>query len=258
MRIALTVEYDGTHYCGWQIQRRDPSVQAVLQGALSRVADESISVVCAGRTDTGVHAVGQVVHFDTNVNRPEKAWTMGTNSFLPPDVSVKGVTLVPDTFSARYSAISRSYRYVIQNGPNRSAMLAKRAAWIHQPLNLKAMHRGAEYLIGEHDFSAFRAAGCQAKSPIRDITRLTICRKRECVYLDIDANAFLHNMIRIMVGSLIKVGKGEESPDWIKALLDGRDRTQSGMTAPAHGLVFVGPRYAPEYNIEPVKNKPEY
>ena len=256
MRYAARIEYDGAAFHGWQRQTHESSVQETLETALSRVADEKIAVVCAGRTDTGVHGVGQVVHFDSSADRSIKAWLMGGNTFLPRTVAVKMVLAVSEAFHARYSAVARTYRYIILNSDSRSALFDKRAAWIHQALDLEAMNCAAGYLLGEHDFSAFRAAGCQAKSPVREISALTIKSERHAVYVDITANAFLHNMVRIIVGSLIKVGKGEQHPDWVGAVLESRDRTIGGMTAPPQGLYFVGPRYPAEFGIPEVTDLP--
>ncbi len=233
-------------------------MQSTVENALGRVADESLSVVCAGRTDTGVHGVGQIVHFDSVADRSIKAWVMGGNTFLPRDVAIKMVKPVSDSFHARYSALSRSYRYIILNADTRSALLDKRAAWIHQLLDIEAMQSGADSLIGEHDFSAFRAAGCQAKSPVRTIEQLKIQRHRGLVHIDITANAFLHNMVRIIAGSLIKIGKGEARPGWIRDVLERGDRTVGGMTAPAHGLYFIGPRYPERFKLPLINCLPEY
>lgn len=258
MRYAARIEYDGTAFHGWQRQSTDVSVQAVVEQALTRVADSEIRVVCAGRTDTGVHSVGQIIHFDSVADRSIKAWVMGANTFLPRSVAVKMVMPVYDDFHARYSALSRTYRYVIANSPTRSPIRDKVAAWVPQSLAVDAMQQAAQHLVGEHDFSAFRAAGCQAKSPVRTIATLDVSVKRGFVYIDVTANAFLHNMVRIIAGTLIKIGKREESPNWTEALLASRDRTLGGVTAPAHGLYFVGPRYAEAFAIPEVEHWPEF
>ena len=247
MRYAAQVEYEGSVFHGWQRQTHASSVQSELEAALSRVADHSISVVCAGRTDAGVHGVGQTVHFDSDADRPLRAWTLGANSFLPRQVAVRSVHPVSDDFHARYSALDRSYRYIVLNTDTRSALLDKRALWVHQTLNIEAMRMGAQHLHGEHDFSAFRASGCQAKSPWREIKQLAIHCKYPLVYLDITANAFLHNMVRIIVGSLLQVAKGDLSSTWIREVLESRVR--SGVTAPAHGLYFIGPSYPETFGL---------
>ena len=221
VRYAAIVEYNGWAFHGWQHQPDAHSVQDAVEDALSRVADEPIAVVCAGRTDSGVHAVGQVVHFDTGAIRPEKAWTMGSNTVLSADVAIRQVIPVSEEFHARYSATSRRYRYVIANVAQRPALLHRRAYWVHQRLDLEAMSRAAESLLGEHDFSAFRTAACQAKSPVRTIHSVEISADRHCVYIDIVANAFLHNMVRIITGTLIAVGKGEQPSAWLAELLAG-------------------------------------
>ena len=258
MRYAARIEYDGTAFHGWQRQKREVSVQAEVEKALSRVADTEVPVVCAGRTDTGVHSVGQVVHFDCPVERSIKAWVMGANTFLPRGVAVKMVMPVVAEFHARYSAVSRTYRYVIANARTRSPLRDKSAAWIPQRLEIESMQSAADFLLGEHDFSAFRAAGCQAKGPVRTVHSLRVGSKRGFIYIDITANAFLHNMVRIVVGTLIKIGKGEERPEWADRLLKSRDRTLGGMTAPAHGLYFIGPRYPTVFSIPEVENWPEF
>ncbi len=255
MRYAARIEYNGSAFHGWQRQTHDRSVQATLEAALSRVADEPVAVVCAGRTDTGVHGLGQIVHFDSNANRSIKAWVMGSNTTLPHDVAVTMVSPVSDDFHARYSALSRRYRYIILNAKARSALWDKRATWIYQTLDISAMSKAASYLLGKHDFSAFRAAGCQAKSPVRELMQLAISSQGTSIYIDIMANAFLHNMVRIIVGTLLKVGRGEVPPDWVWQVLESRDRTRGGMTAPAHGLYFMGPTYPEVFNV-PVMDVP--
>lgn len=243
MRIALGIEYDGAGFSGWQRQSHVPSAQAALETALSQVADEPLQVVCAGRTDAGVHALGQVVHFDTAVERSRRAWVLGGNSNLPAEISIRWAEAVSDEFHARYSATARVYRYVILNRPVRSALQRLYAAWIHSPLDAERMHSAAQYLVGEHDFSAFRAAGCQAKTPNREIFSIVVRRDDEHVIIDVRGNAFLQHMVRNIAGVLIAVGSGDREPVWAKTVLDGRDRCAGGITAPAHGLTFMQVEY---------------
>ena len=242
-RVAVGLEYDGTEYSGWQIQAHAPTVQGTLNAAISRVAAEPIDCVGAGRTDAGVHAEAQVAHFDTSATRRPREWVLGTNSNLPDDICVLWAADVPGDFSARYSALERGYRYRILNRPVRSALERDRAWWVRQPLELSAMATAAEAFLGEHDFSAFRAAACQAQSPLREIRCVDVSREGEIVTVHIEANAFLHHMVRNIVGTLVRVGMGEASPDSIPELLAGRDRKRAGMTAPAAGLSLVSVRY---------------
>lgn len=247
MRIALGIEYDGSRFCGWQIQEDDRSVQAEVESALASVADHPVRVTCAGRTDSGVHALGQVVHFDTDAVRPDRAWTMGVNSCLPADVAVRWVSRVADDFHARFSAVARTYRYLILNEHLRSPLLASRAWWYHRPLDVDAMQAAADLLLGEHDLSAFRAAACQARSPVRRIISATTSRSGSLVRLDITANAFLHHMVRNIAGTLVHIGRGEATPEWMGEVIAGRDRRGAGMTAPPHGLYFASVDYRPGF-----------
>ncbi len=249
MKIALGVEYDGSRYHGWQKQPHAPSVQAVLEAAVARVAAAPVSVVCAGRTDTGVHAQAQVVHFETAAERPDRAWLLGVNSHLPPDVALRWARHVADDFHARYAATARSYRYVILNRPTRPALLARRVTWVHRPLDAACMHEAAQALRGEHDFSTYRALGCQARHPRRCIESIAVTRDGECLYLDVTANAFLHHMVRNIAGVLIAIGKGERPVTWAGELLALRDRRQGGVTAPPHGLYLVGVRYPARFGL---------
>lgn len=251
-RIALGIEYLGTPYCGWQFQVGDPSVQATLEKALSFVADEPIRTVCSGRTDTGVHGFNQVVHFDTNAERSEEAWVRGTNANLPSDISVRWMRNVDDDFSARFNAFARSYRYFIYNHPVRSAVFADRAAWFGRGLDEQLMDQAAKHLLGEHDFTSFRSAGCQAKSTVRTITELKVSRRGDFVIVDITANAFLYNMVRNIVGTLMKVGVGDAPTDWTKDLLAMKDRDAAGVKAPASGLYFINAHYPEEFGIPKV------
>ena len=246
-RYALCLEYDGSAYNGWQIQPHAPSIQQSLNIAISVVADEHIECTGAGRTDTGVHAAGQIVHFDSSAQRSLRSWLLGVNSNLPPDISVLWICPVEQTFHARFSAISRSYRYVILNRPVRSALERQRVWWVHTELKLEDMQQAATYLIGEHDFSAFRASSCQAHSAIRHMTELSVIRSGQHITVSCSANAFLHHMVRNIVGSLVRVGMTEERPEWMKAILESGDRRASGMTAPAAGLTLMKVAYPADF-----------
>ncbi len=249
MRIALGIEYDGTSYNGWQRQKSGLGVQQRLEEALSLVANEPIDVICAGRTDTGVHASGQVVHFDTVAERSDRGWLLGANSNLPDDISVSWVHGVDDEFHARFSATGRSYRYQILNRLQRSALHRQRAWWVHQPLDATRMHEAAQRLVGEHDFSAFRAAGCQAGSALREITHIEVRRDGDWVTLRVSANAFLMHMVRNITGTLAAIGQGEAPVEWISEVLESGDRTVGGVTAPPQGLTLVAVDYPPEFGI---------
>jgi tRNA pseudouridine38-40 synthase len=248
-RFALGLEYDGSAYKGWQIQNHAPSIQASLNLAVSAVADEAISCIGAGRTDTGVHASGQVVHFDSRARRLPRSWLLGINSNLPDDIVALWVKSVGRDFHARYSATGRIYRYVILNRPVRSALARLRAWWIHQPLNEEVMAMAAKSLIGTHDFSSFRASGCQSKTPVREMRRFDIRRAGEWITIECEANAFLHHMVRNIVGTLVTIGRGEADTGWIAALLEARDRTAAGMTAPSMGLTLTHVEYPPHFGI---------
>lgn len=238
MRIALGIEYAGTNYCGWQIQDHAPSVQACVEAALSKVANHSVKVICAGRTDTGVHALEQVVHADVTAERNMRSWVLGTNANLPADISILWAKLVDENFHARFSAIARHYRYVIVNRFTRPALLVNRVTWEHRDLNISRMQEAANYLIGTHDFTSYRAIACQAKSPIRTISALNVARQAEEITIYISANGFLHHMVRNIAGVLMTIGCGEQAPEWAKTILEARDRKKGGVTAPAAGLYF--------------------
>jgi tRNA pseudouridine38-40 synthase len=248
-RFAAGVEYDGRAYSGWQFQPGLETVQDVVQTALSRVADSQIDCVCAGRTDAGVHALAQVVHFDSAAARSERAWRLGANSYLPNDVSVAWVREVAPHFHARFSATARSYRYRIFNRDSRSALHYGRATWERRPLDAPRMHAAAQVLLGEHDFSAFRAIECQSKSPLRNIEQLEIRREYDWVILEITANAFLHHMVRNVAGLLMSVGHGESPPARVASVLAGRDRKASAATAPPDGLYLAAVRYPGEFGL---------
>ncbi len=249
MRLVLGIEYDGTAYNGWQRQRHGVGIQAVVEDALSKVADEPIEVTCAGRTDAGVHAVAQVVHFDSKAERTTRNWVLGVNVNIPDDVNVCWAKAVDQDFHARFSATSRSYRYLILNRPVRSSLYRNRAWWVHQPLNESDMQRAADSLRGEHDFSAFRAAGCQASTAVRDITGIRIARAGDWITIDVIADAFLQHMVRNIAGLLVTIGQGEEGPGWAREVLEGRDRTKGGIAAPAHGLTLTNVAYPDRYDL---------
>jgi len=249
MRWAVCVEYDGGAYHGWQAQRDVCSVQVTVEAALSQVANHPIRVICCGRTDTGVHASGQVVHFDSDAERTDHAWVFGANRFLPEDISLRWACAVPEDFHARFAAVTRDYRYLILNHPARSALYARRASHYRHPLDVDAMHAAGAALQGKHDFSAFRAAGCQAKSPVRLMHHVRVARHRDFILIDVRANAFLQHMVRNITGSLLAVGRGEQSVDWIAQLLAGGDRRRAGAAAPAHGLYFLGPSYPERFEL---------
>jgi tRNA pseudouridine38-40 synthase len=243
MRIALGIEYDGTAYNGWQRQNSGIGIQQCVEEALAAVANHEVEVTCAGRTDTGVHATGQVVHFDTPSVRDDRGWLLGANSNLPDDISVMWARQVDDDFHARFSATSRNYRYRILNRLQRSALHRHRAWWVYQPLDAGRMHEAAQQLLGEHDFSTFRAAGCRATTARREITRLTVERTGDWLTLEISANAFLQHMVRNITGALVAVGEGERTIQWIAEILASRDRRRGGIAAPPHGLTLMSVDY---------------
>jgi tRNA pseudouridine38-40 synthase len=253
MRIALGVEYDGQEFCGWQSQKQDlPTVQGSLEAGLSTVADTPIKVICAGRTDAGVHACGQVVHFDTDIERKERSWIMGVNANIPKAISVLWTRSVSDDFHARFSALRRRYRYVIANRSVRPTFAEGRVSWDFRSLDETRMQQAANHLLGEHDFNSYRAAACQAHRSIRTIYHLQVKRKKDLVIIDIEANAFLQHMVRNIAGVLMAIGAGEQEVDWSRDVLDARDRTLGGVTAPPHGLYFMGVEYPPEFGIPQV------
>jgi len=254
MRIAIGIEYDGTAYNGWQRQRTGDGVQEHIEKALSRVAAESIEVMCAGRTDTGVHASGQVAHFDSSSERSDRGWLLGANSILPSDIAVSWVQRVDDDFHARFSASYRRYRYRILNRLERSPLQRNRAWWVYEPLDARCMDQAARALLGAHDFSAFRAAGCQASTPDREITAIALTRDGNWITFDITANAFLQHMVRNIVGSLAKVGSGEEPPEWLAGVLASRDRKKGGIAAPPHGLTLVEVGYPAKFGLANIRS----
>lgn len=248
-RIALGIEYDGTHFLGWQRQSRGRSVQFEVEEALGAVAAEPVRLVCAGRTDAGVHSLAQVAHFDTERLRAPHNWVLGANAHLPEDVTVLWARQVSGEFHARYSAISRSYAYFLCERTTRPALLRRRAAWVREKLDMERMREGAAHLLGEHDFSAFRAAECQARSPLRTLRRLALERQGGLLCITVEANAFLHHMVRNIAGSLVQVGRRRREAGWIREVLTSRDRRLAGPTAPAHGLVLTAVDYPAVFGV---------
>jgi tRNA pseudouridine38-40 synthase len=249
VRIALGIEYDGAGFNGWQTQPDGRSVQDALERALAELAGTPISTLCAGRTDAGVHALDQVVHFDTDVRRPLAAWVRGTNRFLPPTVAVRWARSVDADFHARFSATRRAYDYWICNEPVRSPLAHRRATWIFRPLDVSAMQRAAEQLVGTHDFSSFRSTECQAASPVRTLHGLDVAASGRWIRVRAEANAFLHHMVRNLAGALVAVGLGRESAAWLGALLAARDRTQGAPTLAADGLYLARVEYDPRFAL---------
>lgn len=255
-RWSAGVSYVGTAYSGWQRLPGVRSVQGTVEAALSTVADHPLTITCAGRTDAGVHAVQQVIHFDSPAPRPDEAWVLGGNSLLPDDVSLRWVRAAPPTFHARFSAVSRHYRYRIHNDRARHALLAGRACWWPRPLDAEAMHRAGQVLLGEQDFSAFRDAHCQSPTPMRRLTHLAVRREAQGVLVEVIGNAFLHHMVRNIVGTLAEVGWGRQPEAYVAEVLAGRDRRRAGMTAPAEGLYFLGPVYPDDFGLPPPEPAP--
>lgn len=248
------MEYDGSHFCGWQSQPSGCGVQDILEQALSQIACHPIRVITAGRTDTGVHAFAQVVHFETDVARADTAWVRGVNALLPKSVSIQWMQYVPDEFHARFSAMDRCYRYILLNQPVRPAILQGKVGWYHAPLDIVKMQEAANLLIGEHNFSAFRAAECQAKSPVKNLRKLEIIQQGNYFIFDLCANAFLHHMVRNIVGSLIYVGNGKQAPSWMKVLLESTDRTKAAPTFAPDGLYLAKIAYDPKFQLPEFAN----
>lgn len=249
VRLALGVEYDGRAFHGWQRQKDLPTLQAHLEAALAQIANHPVLTHCSGRTDAGVHASNQVIHFETTAQRPLTAWVRGVNCLLPPAMAVRWVRQVSQDFHARYSAYRRRYRYLLLNRPQRPGLWTGRVGWHHSPLELEAMQEAAQCLLGWHDFSAFRAAECQAKTPVKLLTQADVHRDGELYIFDFEANAFLHHMVRNLVGNLLFVGKGAWRPAQLRSVLESRDRSRSAMTFTPDGLYFRGPRYEAAHAI---------
>jgi len=243
------VEYDGSRFCGWQTQPQGCAVQDALERALAGVASGPVSTICAGRTDAGVHALDQVVHFDTSAERPEAAWVRGVNALLPAACAVGWSRQVADDFHARFSATARTYRYLLLNHPVRPAADQARVGWFHLPLDLEKMQLAARLLIGEHDFSAFRSSECQARSPVRTLSRLDILRRSDYFVFELCANAFLHHMVRNIIGCLVYVGKGKYPPEWLGEVLAGRDRNRAAPTFEAAGLYLLRAHYDARWGL---------
>lgn len=250
MRIAAGIEYDGSRFCGWQLQEEGVrTVQGVVESALSKVADHEVRVNCAGRTDTGVHATGQVIHFETDAERDERAWVFGANANLPKDVVLLWARPVSNEFHARFSAVRRSYRYVIFTREVRPTFLAGRVSWHHRELNIERMQQAGKLLLGEHDFSSYRAVACQAKSPVRTLYRLEVSSQAPYIFIDVEANGFLHHMVRNIAGVLMAIGEGEKPVEWSREVLEARDRTLGGVTAHPFGLYLTSVGYPEEFGI---------
>ncbi|MEJ6024046.1 tRNA pseudouridine(38-40) synthase TruA [Ramlibacter sp. PS4R-6] len=249
MRLALGLSYLGTAYEGWQSQPSRRTVQDKLEEALSQFTAQPVSTVCAGRTDAGVHALMQVVHFDVAVDRREFSWLRGTNRFLPPDIAVQWARAVPDEFHSRASATSRRYAYVVLESPVRPSIDANRVGWVFRPLDGEAMRAAAAHLVGTHDFTSFRASECQARSPVKTLTRVDISRRGAYWRFDFEADAFLHHMIRNIMGSLLVIGQGQQPPDWMRDVVAARDRDAASPTFSPDGLYFLGPVYDAKWQL---------
>lgn len=245
----MGIEYCGSGFEGWQTQRHGRTVQDAMELAVARIAGHPVQLVCAGRTDTGVHAAVQVAHFDSAAQRPLSAWVRGVNSHLPDAVAVSWARVVDEDFHARFSALTRRYRYVLLNRPVRSALLAGRVGWFHAPLDLAAMQAALVHLRGRHDFSSFRAAECQAKSPVRELLVAEIGAQGDWFFFDFEANAFLHHMIRNLVGALLYVGKGAHPPEWMERLREARDRRLAPPTFQPDGLYLAGVTYPDRWSL---------
>ena len=249
MRLALGISYLGQAYQGWQSQPSGQTVQDKLEAALATFATRPVSTICAGRTDAGVHGLMQVVHFDTEIVREPVSWVRGTNTFLPPDIAVQWAQIVPDDFHARNSATARRYSYVLLESPVRPSLEAGRAGWVFRPLDGEAMRAAALHLLGEHDFTSFRASSCQALSPVKSMRQITLTRRGDYWRFDFEASAFLHHMIRNIMGCLVRIGQGSRCPDWIGEVLAARSRDAAAPTFSPDGLYFLGPVYDPRWGL---------
>lgn len=253
MRIALGIEYHGQAFYGWQAQENLPTIQSALEMALTKIADEPIKTFCAGRTDAGVHATGQIVHFDTEVIRDLRAWTQGVNTYLPSSIAVRFAKVVDDNFHARFSAISRRYRYIIYNHALRPAILSSRVTWVHYPLDVECMQAAGNFLLGEQDFSSFRSAECESKTAMRNVQEIMISRHENFVVIEIQANAFLHHMVRNIAGMLMRIGGGFCEVEWMQEVLHAKDRKLAAETASASGLYLINVNYPAPYFF-PIQN----
>ena len=255
-RIALCVSYDGSRYHGWQHQEEVSSVQQTLEHALSRVANHPVTVICAGRTDAGVHATGQIVHFETDAERTERSWVFGANSNLPADISVLWAQPTEPDFHARFSAQSRTYRYILCNQPVRPGVFHKAVSWCHKPLDVDQMQMATHHLLGEHDFSAFRGSGCQASHAVRTIHDLTVKKQGQLLIIEVKANAFLLHMVRNIVGVLLAIGEGEKKPEWMLEVLQSADRRKAGITSSPNGLYLVNVDYPSHFMLPKLPKGP--
>jgi tRNA pseudouridine38-40 synthase len=254
MRIAMGLSYNGQAYEGWQSQLSGKTVQDRLEAALQKFTMQRIGTLCAGRTDSGVHGLMQVIHFDTDLDRDVRSWVRGTNTFLPTDIAVQWAQVMPDSFHCRGSAIARRYAYVLLESPVRPSVEAGRVGWIYRPLNLEAMQQAAQHLLGEHDFSSFRASSCQALSPVKTMTRIHISRKSTSAHsaywrFEFEASAFLHHMIRNLMGCFVQIGQGFQPADWMAHVLEARNRDAAAPTFSPDGLYFLGPVYEPQWGL---------
>lgn len=257
-RVALGIEYHGAAYNGWQRQSNGTTVQAKLEEALSIVANHPVEVQCAGRTDSGVSATAQVVHFDSPAQRSERNWILGVNANLPRDIAVRWVKTVDEFFHARFSACSRRYRYVILSQFSRSALLDQKVTWCRYHLDEQKMQEAAQHLVGKHDFSSYRAVHCQANSPVRTLHSIDVSREGDFIYIDVHGDAFLHHMVRNIAGVLMAIGSGEQPVDWSREVLEHRDRTKGGVTAPPWGLSLVHVEYPAELGVDQPVRRPIY
>ncbi|AFJ43419.1 tRNA pseudouridine(38-40) synthase TruA [Francisella orientalis] len=244
----LQIEYFGKNYCGWQRQSHSPSVQEELEKALSKIANQNIEVTCAGRTDTGVHATSQVVNFHSDADRTLSSWMRGTNALLPKDIKILDIREVDNDFNSRFTAINRTYNYIIYNNITSSPIFVEHCLWENRELNIDKMNQACKYLLGEQDFTSFRSSQCQSNTPFRNIQKAEFIKLGNFIVFEVIGNAFLHHMIRNFIGSLLKVGLEFESPEWIKLVLEAKDRTRAAETAKAHGLYFVGVEY-PDFSF---------
>ena len=256
MKIALGVEYDGTHFSGWQVQPTQRTVQGCLGDALASISNHTSKIVAAGRTDSGVHALQQVAHFETAAQRSERNWVLGLNTNLPADMNVTWAKPVTDDFSARFSALNRSYRYLILNRVSRSAVHANKMWWVFSPLDIEKMQAAADLLVGHHDFSAFRAKLCQAHSPVKTVEKIKVTRQGDCIAIDVKAQSFLHHMVRNLVGVLVPIGEGRKPIEWAIDVLESKDRAQGGITSPPEGLYFINVEYPEQYQLPTVSPFP--